>query len=128
MIRKINWKNTAENLIISLISFSLGIYISNSITIKTFDTTLDNKTINEKINKPTTEVVNNTDNTTNIKKIKANKDGVVSTMLENKNDSKAKIESIEPVKEDLNPFTSICIDTLKKSRREVINELKKHYK
>lgn len=128
MIGKINFINTAENLFIVLISFSLGAYVGHTYTVKSVNTTLDNKTIKEEINKPTTEVVNNTDNTTNIKKIKANKDGVISTMLENKNDSKAKIESIDPIKEDLNPFTSICIDTLGKSKREAINELKKHYK
>ena len=128
-------KNLLRIIIISLLAcsiFFIGMLLGLSIGVnkgsESVLNTLDNGTIKKEINKPTTEVTNNTANTTNIKKIKANKDGVISTMLENKNDSKAKIESIKPIEEDLNPFTSICIDTLNKSRREVINELKKHYK
>ena len=128
-------KNLLRVIIVSLLActiFFIGLFLGFNIGVnkgsQSVLDTLSNETIKEEINKPTTEVVNNTDNTTNIKKIKAKKDGVISTILENKNDSKAKIDQIDGDIDDLNPFTSICIDTLGKSRREAINEIKKHYK
>jgi len=94
-------KNLLRVIIVSLLActiFFIGLFLGFNIGVnkgsQSVLDTLSNETIKEEINKPTTEVVNNTDNTTNIKKIKAKKDGVISNILENKNDSKAELNSI----------------------------------
>ena len=64
----INWKNSTENLIITLIAVVFGAMLGSYITFKVTDVVIksNEKMIIEAINKSTTEIKNET----NIKKIK----------------------------------------------------------
>ena len=130
-------KNLLRIIIVSLLAcsiFFIGILLGFNIGVnkgsESVLNTLSNETIKNKINKPTTSINNEFENTIDIKKIKNKKNDSLkidfNIVTPTKNDIKqVKKENTEELK---NIFTSICIDTLGKTRRQAINELKKHYK
>ena len=87
----INWRNIAENLMLTLVSVAFGILIGWQLTIKTVDTTLNQQKsiIEEAIRKETTSITNEVK--TEIRKIKGKKSAPISIKIDpNINSSIAK--------------------------------------
>jgi hypothetical protein len=78
----INWRNIAENLVLTLISVTLGVLIGWQLTIRTVDAALEQQKsiIEEAIRKETTSITNEVK--TEIRKIKGKKSGPISIEID----------------------------------------------
>lgn len=79
---KVNWRNIAENLIITLISVMVGVFIGYKVSVKTSEVMLESlkTTIELAIKKETTSITNQV--RTEIRKIKSNKSGEIDLIID----------------------------------------------
>jgi hypothetical protein len=101
----INWKNTAENLGIILVSVIVGVFIGHKVTVATNNSVVDQlkPIINKAIDKET--VKNETNNEINTRKIKNAKD--LNLVLKPNTEQKAVLNN-----------NLYCIDTTKLTKSE----------
>ncbi len=78
----INWKNIAENLILTLISVIVGVFIGYIVSIKVANSIIENQktTIEMAIRKETTSITNQV--TTEIRKLKATKSEPINIVID----------------------------------------------
>ena len=122
-------KNLLRIIIVSLLAcsiFFIGLFLGFNIGVnkgaESVIKGIESEPISKEINKPTTEVVNNTDNTTNIEKIKAKNDSKISTLLENKNDSKAELNSVFDTVKNNDDMWCLPIEKLSKRTKRLIEK------
>lgn len=103
----INWRNIAENLLLTLISVAFGVLIGWQLTIRTVDIALEQQKsiIEEAIRKETTSITNEVK--TEIRKIKGKKsepiniqiDPYIKSDIETNKNSETETEIVQPEKE-----------------------------
>ncbi|EGV44256.1 hypothetical protein BZARG_782 [Bizionia argentinensis JUB59] len=89
----INWKNTAENLILVLVGVIAGVAIGYHVSVKTAEKMLENQKeiITEAIKKETTAIHNTV--TTEINKVKNRKGEPINIIIEPNNDNQLRQET-----------------------------------